>query len=111
MTYEYYIKQPKHMVESKLNLIIAKNPHLINTLDRRNSHPLIRKYSHIPFNNKEMYVTNIADDYDNITDLNFTNNCTINESNIDIIKPTLFFTIPCGLSFLCLISLMMYTLL
>ena len=51
MTYEYYIKQPKHMVEFKLKMIIAKNPHLINTLDRRINHPLIRKNSHIPFNN------------------------------------------------------------
>ena len=51
MTHEYYIKQPKHMVEFKLNMIIAKNPQLINTLDRHINHPLIRKYSHIPFNN------------------------------------------------------------
>ena len=49
-----------------------------------------------------MYITNITDDYDNTTDIN---NC-----NIDIIIPTLLFTIPCGLSFLCLISLMVYTL-
>ena len=49
-----------------------------------------------------MYITNITDDYDNITD---TNNCII-----DIIIPALLFTIPCGLSFLCLISLMVYTL-
>ena len=49
-----------------------------------------------------MYITNITDDYDNITD---TNNC-----KIDIIIPALIFTIPCGLSFLCLISFMVYTL-
>ena len=49
MSYEYYIKQPKHMVEIKLNQILARNPHLINSLDRRVSHPFIRKYSHIPF--------------------------------------------------------------
>ena len=49
MSYEYYIKQPKHMVEIKLNQILARNPHLINSLDRRVSHPLITKYSHIPF--------------------------------------------------------------
>ena len=41
-------------------------------------------------------------DVDNITD---TNDC-----NIDIIIPALLFTIPCGLSFICLISLMVYTL-
>ena len=57
-----------------------------------------------------MYVTKIADDYDNITDLNFSNNCTDNENNIDIIIPTLLLTIPFGISFLFLISLMNYTL-
>ena len=49
-----------------------------------------------------MYITNITDDYDNTTDLN--------DCNIDIIIATLLFTIRCGLSFLCLISLMVYTL-
>ena len=48
-----------------------------------------------------MYVLTITDRYDNIT---FTN-CTDNKNNIDIIKPTLLLSIPCGLSFLCLISL------
>ena len=46
-----------------------------------------------------MNITNITDD---ITD---TNDC-----NVDIIIPALLFIIPCGLSFLCLISLMVYTL-
>ena len=54
-----------------------------------------------------MNIINITDsdkitDLDNTTD---TNNC-----NIDIIIPALLFSIPCGLSFLCLISLMVYTL-
>ena len=53
-----------------------------------------------------MYVTNITDDYDNIT----SNNCTDNEHNIDITIPALLFTTPSGLSFLCLISLMTFTL-
>ena len=64
-----------------------------------------------------MNVTNITEDYDNITSTNFTdydnitfNNCTNNENNTDIIIPTLLVTIPCGLSFLCLLSLMIYTL-
>ena len=51
-----------------------------------------------------MHKTNVTD-YDNIT----SNNCTDNENNIDIIIPALLFTIPSGLSFLCLISLMVYT--
>ena len=54
-----------------------------------------------------MNIINVTDldiitEYDNTTD---TNNC-----NIGIIIPALLFTIPCGLSFLCLISLMVYTL-
>ena len=55
-----------------------------------------------------MYITNITDDYDNITEYDSTtdtNNC-----NIDTIIPALLFTIPCGLSFLCLKCLMVYTL-
>ena len=39
------------MVERRINIIIAKNPSLINKLNRDKNHPLIRKYSHIPFNN------------------------------------------------------------
>ena len=48
--------------------------------------------------------TKITDDYDT-----FTKNCTNNENIIEIIIPTLLLTIPCGLSFLCLMSLMVYT--
>ena len=46
-----------------------------------------------------MYITNITDDY----------NCTNSENNIEIIIPLITIT-PCGLSFICLISLMVYTL-
>ena len=38
------------MLERRINMIIAKSPQLINSLDRNKNHPLIRKYSHIPFN-------------------------------------------------------------
>ena len=55
-----------------------------------------------------MNITNITDDYDNITEYDKTTDK--NDCNIDIIIPALLFTIPCGLSFLCLISLMVYTL-
>ena len=51
MSFEYYIKQPKPMVEIKLNQIIAKKLHLINALDRGVKHPLIINYSHVPFIN------------------------------------------------------------
>ena len=55
-----------------------------------------------------MNITNNTDDYDNITE--YGNTTDTNNCNIDIIIPALLFTIPCGLSFLCLISLMVYTL-
>ena len=55
-----------------------------------------------------MNITNITDDYDNITE--YDNTSDTNDCNIDISIPALLFTIPCGLSFLCLISLMVYTL-
>ena len=42
-----------------------------------------------------MDITNITDDYDNIS----LCNCTDNEDNIDIITPVLLFTLPCCLSF------------
>ena len=64
-----------------------------------------------------MYIANVTNDYDNITSSNYTNydnmtliNCTNDENNIEIII-TLFTTIPCGMSLLYLISLMVNTLL
>ena len=78
-----------------------------------------------------MYISNITDDYNdtlttNITDayndtlatnntddyndsLSKNNNCANNEINTDKTVPTLLLTIPFGLSFLCLMSLMVYT--
>ena len=62
-----------------------------------------------------MYISNVTD-YDNMNDdysntFSLNNNCTDKEDNIDISVPTFLFTIPCGLSlFLCLLSLMVYTL-
>ena len=51
VSYEFYIKHNMHAVERKLNMIIARNPHLMNSLNQFHNHPLIRNYSHIPFNN------------------------------------------------------------
>ena len=67
-----------------------------------------------------MNISNITDtiddynnikDYDNNTSTNMKiSNSTDSENDIDIIIPALLFTIPCGLSFLCLMSLIVYTL-
>ena len=54
-----------------------------------------------------MYITNITDDYNDTLSVN--NKCTNDDNNIEIILH--FFTIiPCGMSLICLISLMAYTL-
>ena len=53
-----------------------------------------------------MYIANVIDDYDNIT----PSNCTDNEHIIVKTITTLLFTIPCRLSFLCMLSLMIYIL-
>ena len=55
-----------------------------------------------------MYITNVTDDYFDTLSVNI--NCTNNEnSNIEIVIP-LITIIPCGMSLICLISLMVYTL-
>ena len=70
------------------------------------------------------YVTNEYDkitsstytDYDIVTSSNYTDydmtitTCSNNEKNIDIFIPSFLLTIECGLSFLCLMSLMVYAL-
>ena len=55
-----------------------------------------------------MSITNVTDEYNDTLSKNF--NCTNNDNNIEIIVP-LFTIIPCGMSLMCLISLMVYTLL
>ena len=54
-----------------------------------------------------MYIKNVTDDYNETLSIN--NTCTNNANNIEIIIP-LFTLIPCGMSLICLISLMVYTL-
>ena len=53
-----------------------------------------------------MYVLKITDEYDNI----ILSNCGNSETDFHIVIATLLLTITCGLSFLCLMSLMIYTL-
>ena len=51
MTYENHIQNRMPMVERRLNLNVAKNPSLINSMDQNKNQPLNKNYSHIPFNN------------------------------------------------------------
>ena len=58
-----------------------------------------------------MYITTITiyvtmtDDY--IDNISTNNNCTNNDNNIELIIPNIT-EIPCGMSLICLISLMVY---
>ena len=54
-------------------------------------------------------ITDTVDDYNNTIKSNHTNDADCNNGNIEIVIP-LISIIPCGLSFLCLISFMVYTL-
>ena len=57
-----------------------------------------------------MYLTNITDDYNDTLSVNI--NCTNNDNNntsIEIVIP-LITIIPCAMSVICLVSLMVYTL-
>ena len=65
--YEYYIQKHMRMVELNLNLIIYRNPLLLNSLDRSINHLFIRKYSINPFNFQYMYVLKKSDDYNVLT--------------------------------------------
>ena len=54
-----------------------------------------------------MYIRKINDDYNDTLSIN--NNCSNNDKKIEILIPS-FTTIPCGMSLMCLISFMVYTL-
>ena len=56
-----------------------------------------------------MYISNVTE-YDNMTSDCNNNICTTKDYNFNLIIPSLLLTIPCGLSFLCFMSLILYTL-
>ena len=45
MTKDYYLKQSMPMCELNLNPVIARNPRLINRLNRYSSYPYTTKYT------------------------------------------------------------------
>ena len=61
MSYDFYNKHNMHAVGWKLISLINKDKTIIKKLNREWRHPLIRKFSHFSFNNKQIYLTNIAD--------------------------------------------------
>ena len=50
MSYDFFIRHNMHAVEWKLNAMNNKKKGLINKLDSNWRHPLIKKFSQIPFN-------------------------------------------------------------
>ena len=54
-----------------------------------------------------MCIRNVTDGYNDTLSIN--NNCTNNDNNFEIVIP-LITIVPCGMSLICLISLMVYTL-
>ena len=47
ITYGYYMKQPMHFLERRLNMLIARNPHLRKLLDQSHTLCLITRCSHM----------------------------------------------------------------
>ena len=47
MSHKIYIQYAMQMIERRMNVVIDRCPELINTLDCRINHPIIRKTSHI----------------------------------------------------------------
>ena len=72
MTFEHYNKHPLHMVELKLNMIIPKNPNLINSIDRFIKILLLEEILILRLMIRKC-VLNIKDVYDSITLSNCTN--------------------------------------
>ena len=46
MTYKSYMNSPMSMLERYINMVIAKNPSLIKSLDIKENHPITRKYDY-----------------------------------------------------------------
>ena len=106
MTRGHYVKQPMQLVELRINMIIAKLLHLMNSLERNVSDPLIRKYSNIPIIEFYMYITTITDENDNIT---FTKRTNFQNEDKDIIFKYLLILIPSSILLFSLTSSMIYT--
>ena len=50
MTYKNYMNSPMSMLERRINMVIAKNPQLIKSLDNKKNNPITRKYDYLLLN-------------------------------------------------------------
>ena len=50
MTYKNYMNSPMARLERYINMVIAKNPSLIKSLDIKANHPITRKYDYLLLN-------------------------------------------------------------
>ena len=50
MTYKNYMNSPMSMLERYINMVIAKNPSLIKSLDIKVNHPITRKCDYLLLN-------------------------------------------------------------
>ena len=61
MTYEYYLKQPKSMLEWRLIEKLSRNLNLIKAFDRTHSDPLTREKCQIdPAEKQNLYIFNLG---------------------------------------------------
>ena len=49
-TYKNYMNSPMSMLERRINMVIAKNPQLIKSLDIKENNPITRKYDYLLLN-------------------------------------------------------------
>ena len=55
MTYKLYLDNPMPMIKKRLNIMISRNPNLINLFNRHQNHPLVRKSSHVSFEQNQIF--------------------------------------------------------
>ena len=56
MTHKNYMNSPMSMLETRINMIIAKNPQLLKSINIKKNHTITRKYDYLLLN-KGIYQT------------------------------------------------------
>ena len=91
----------KFCIERYYKIDLKSGTHLNNFYKRQRLKNTNKNYL---FSLKQMYGSNITEDYDSIT-----NNCTYNDDDNNIIFKYLLFSIPSSILLFSVISLMIYT--